>query len=474
MKHFTMNKYRLRAIAYFLIYLLATPACILLTLVLWLFGTMKASIVKRKESELVDRAHRKSILISGSSQTKALHLCRVLGKAGHRIVITDTRRFRWSGTQYCKYVQKFYSLPLDTPADDAALSKYAIQISKIAEYENIDWFIPVGRVGNLKLNLLIAQEMKKIKPNVRCLTLETFGQGMMLDNKQRFMSECKKLRFRVPEHFRIGHITDLVDLWKQGLFKKKHFFLKPLTPLSEDRVNFRQIPEDQEKFEEYAKCFQGKIRPENPYCACEFIKGEEYSSEVLCSRGEVVAVNINASSCMQTIYEDVEQDEVKKWTVEFCRRLELTGLLSFDFMVEEKTGLVYCIECNPRPHSSIVCFNYDTRLEACIRYVLDGQKPGQQSSNGFSKMSVNFPIVPKSSSPPVYWLYHEITKLFLLKHTPVSFIRVLWTGRDAVYMREDPLPFLFSNTIQMMDLLIQAFVTGKKFSISNHCVGELL
>jgi len=165
-----------------------------------------------------------------------LHLCRILGKAGHRIIIADTTKFRWSGTQYSKYVEKFYSLPLENPTSSDAVAKYVAGIAKVAEDENIDWFVPVSWVGSIELNLRIAEELKKVKPNIRCLTLETFDQGMMLDNKLRFMNECKKIGLRVPEFYEVKSISYLEYLRKQGVFKKKHFFPET-TKATERRPN---------------------------------------------------------------------------------------------------------------------------------------------------------------------------------------------------------------------------------------------
>ena len=451
-----------------MVYLLATPVCILLTLTLWLFGMM------RGKENAIDGTHpARTILITGSSQTKALHLCRVLGKAGHRIIVTDTSNFRWSGTQYCKYVDKFYTVPLSSPTNDDAVEKYVSTICEIAQDERVDWFVPVSWIECLEIDLLIAQELKKMKSNIRCLTMETFAQGIMLDNKLRFMSECKKLGLRVPDNFRIEHLSDLVPLREQGIFKRKHFFLKPLISLNEDRENFTQIPDDKTEFETYINNFKGKIRPDNPFFVCEFIAGKEYSSGVLCSHGEIFAITVNSSCSRQTLYEDIEHDEIKNWTIDFCRKTQLTGLVSFDFIEEKKTGLIYCLECNPRAHSNMVSFNYDSKLETAIRYALDGHKRGHKPISKPIKMPNHFPIAPRPQSPPIYWLYHEVGNLLLRRRSLASFINLLRTGRDGVYMQEDPLPFLFSNTLVMIDLLAQVLVTGKRFNVTNHCLGKL-
>jgi len=467
------TKDKLRAFAYIMVYLLATPLCILLTLALWLLGVARYSFYKNDKNELVDAFQKRNVLISGSNQVKALHLCRILGKAGHRIIIADTTKFRWSGTQYSKYVEKFYSLPLENPTSSDAVAKYVAGIAKVAEDENIDWFVPVSWVGSIELNLRIAEELKKVKPNIRCLTLETFDQGMMLDNKLRFMNECKKIGLRVPEFYEVKSISYLEYLRKQGVFKKKHFFLKPLKPLSEDRMNFTPIPDDQTEFEKYVNSFREKIQSGHPYFVCEFINGNEYSSGVLCSHGEILAINANHSSSMQIFYKNIQHEGIKNWTIEFCTKLKLTGLISFDFIEDGKTGDVYCIECNPRPHSNIVSFNYDKRLEEKIRYTLDEKEIGNTIENKSRKLSKQFPIAPTPPSPPIYVLYHEIGDLLRGKQNLASFVRVLWNGRDAVYMTEDPLPFLASNTIQMIDLLVQSVIKGKKFTTANHIMGEL-
>lgn len=458
-----MNKFRLKAMAYIVLYLLATPPVLLLTLCLWICGTVKGKLSKqRKIVSTCDAVGKKTVLVMVSSNTKALHLCRILGKAGHRVILADVYDHRWSGARYSKYISKFYCLPVK---DDNS-SNYVDAVVSIAEAENIDWYIPSSRTMNLEKNLLVAHRLRKLKPEVRCLTPDTLDLGLLLDNKLSFMSECKNHGLRVPEYYSISQIDDVTKLREQGIFKGRHFFLKPIPGYNVDRENFSAIPNDEVEFRKHLKMYESKIRPENPYFVCEFIKGKEFTSAVLCDKGKILALNITPSCSIQDIFEDVEHVPIKSMTTELCQKIQISGFACFDFIEEESTGLIYCIECNPRVHSSIVLYDYDERINASIRRVLDGnQQDCRKQVNGP-------PLAPKPQARPVYWLLNEIGKVLRGRKSMASFVKLLRHGREAVFITEDPLPFLVSNTLQAISNMFNHAITGKQFKIYDHCIGN--
>lgn len=462
-----MNKFRLKAAAYFLLYLLLSPFCLILTLCFWLIGSVKREAGCHGTNIPVEAEPKRTVLIAGANGAKALHFCRIIGRAGHRVVLADSTKYRSSGVRFSKYVAKYYSLDIDTSRRETT-DRYVEALVAIAVKEKIDWFIPVSRAVTLERNLLLADRLRNLKPKVACLTLDSADQGLLLNDKVRFMDECRRVGLRVPEYFRIEGIDDLVRLQQERVFRNRHFFLKPLIPQTVDRDNFSAIPDDEEEFQKYLCYYKDRIRPENPYFVNEFIRGREFISAVLSDHGNVITINMNPSSIILDFYEDIDHSQVRRWTEEFCKKTKLTGMVGFDFIEDEKSGLVYCIECNPRPHSSIVSFQYDSRLEASIRYVLDEQTDGNPPFD--SPKAIRTPVVPRNS-PPVYWLYHEVGKLMSLQHTIASFIGVFWNGKEAVYLTEDPLPFFILNTAQMLDLLAMFIWTGDPFHSPNHCLG---
>lgn len=85
-----------------------------------------------------------------------------------------------------------------------------------------------------------------------------------------------------------------------------------------------------------------------------FVAGREATSAVACWNGEVLAalhfevVNKTASSGHATVLRVIENAEMAGAAEKMVRRLKLSGLHGFDFMLETQTGHAYLIELNPR------------------------------------------------------------------------------------------------------------------------------
>lgn len=88
--------------------------------------------------------------------------------------------------------------------------------------------------------------------------------------------------------------------------------------------------------------------------AQSFVAGREATSAVACWKGGVLAalhfevVNKGISSGPATVLRLIENPEMSSAAEKMVRRLNLSGLNGFDFMLESKTGNAYLIEINPR------------------------------------------------------------------------------------------------------------------------------
>ena len=88
--------------------------------------------------------------------------------------------------------------------------------------------------------------------------------------------------------------------------------------------------------------------------AQEFVPGREATSLIACWKGTVLAslhfevIHKLSSSGPATVLRLVENTEMASATQKMARRLGLSGLHGFDFMLEERTGNAYLIEINPR------------------------------------------------------------------------------------------------------------------------------
>jgi ATP-grasp domain len=85
-----------------------------------------------------------------------------------------------------------------------------------------------------------------------------------------------------------------------------------------------------------------------------FIAGREANSAVACWKGEVLAalhfevLNKVGASGHATVLRLIDNEEMSAATEKIVRRLNLSGVHGFDFMLESATGDAYLIEINPR------------------------------------------------------------------------------------------------------------------------------
>jgi len=85
-----------------------------------------------------------------------------------------------------------------------------------------------------------------------------------------------------------------------------------------------------------------------------FVAGHEATSAVVCWKGVVLAslhfevVNKASSRGHATVVRPIENVEMSDAAEKMARRLNLSGLYGFDFMLEAQTGNAYLVEINPR------------------------------------------------------------------------------------------------------------------------------
>ena len=88
--------------------------------------------------------------------------------------------------------------------------------------------------------------------------------------------------------------------------------------------------------------------------AQEFVPGREATTTVACWKGAVLAslhfevVNKRSSAGPSSVLRWIENAEMSASAEKMVRRLGLSGIHGFDFMLEEHTGNAHLIEINPR------------------------------------------------------------------------------------------------------------------------------
>ena len=83
-------------------------------------------------------------------------------------------------------------------------------------------------------------------------------------------------------------------------------------------------------------------------------------------------------------------------------------------------------------------------------------------------------LTPASSETEVYWLFNELGDLVTKQKGIIDFMNTLIYGKDAVWMWEDPLPFLVLHYVQMPILLLKTIFNGTIWNKVNFCLGQVL
>ena len=393
-------------------------------------------------------AHPKTVLISGGKMTKALQLARLFYKAGHRVVLVESHSYWLIGHRFSRAVDRFYTLPKSGAAD------YQSELLELIKRESIDVYVPVcspvaSLHDSLAMPLLAAHcEVLHVRPDTI----------LQLDDKFQFFEAARQLQLAVPKSFLITDPQQVVEFDFSD--EKRPFILKSIAYDPVRRLDLTRLPAaSTQATAEFARSLP--ISKSNPWIMQEFIAGPEYCTHGTFRQGELRVHCCCASSAFQINYENIDAPEIEAWVKQFGAGLELTGQASFDFIQANDDGKMYAIECNPRTHSAITMFY---------------NHPGVANAY-LGHNSLSAPVTPASSSKPTYWLYHELWRLLTQLHSPwavAARLRVIFSGKDAVFDWHDPLPFLMLHHWQIPLLLLRDLRERKGWLKIDFNIGKLV
>jgi len=408
-----------------------------------------------------EKQKRRTVLVTGAPHTKGLQICRFLSRAGHRVILADMKKFRWSAARFSASVDKWVTLPNIVDYNSAG---YVDSIMDIVRTESVDWWIPTSHTATAVVDTAIKKELEIAHPKLKVLSIDRVEDTTMLDDKLLFLQRARDTGLAVPEYYKISSCQDVVELFKQGIFHRRRFFLKPLSPYSEDRVCFTRIPDTENDLLSFLELYEHKITKETPYFVSEFIEGKEFTGNVIARDGKIYMYTSNPSSPMQIDYDDAsEKKEIFSWVKTFVSQNRLSGSLCFDFLEDELTGRMLAIECNPRLHSCIVLM--DTRSDAAANAIY---KAMEDNNNEIDEAIA----IPDPDQKHIFWFHNELGKL--LGGTSLSeVLSTLYNGRDAIWDITDILPFYLMPHLQIPSLLWDKIVSGGDWEIVNYCLGQL-
>ncbi|MDP7705099.1 ATP-grasp domain-containing protein [Mycobacterium sp. TY815] len=383
---------------------------------------------------------RRTILLNGGKMTKALQLARSFHLAGHRVILVESEKYRWTGHRFSRAVDAFYCVPEPTEPG------YALALLDIVRYENVDVYVPVsspaGSVPDAVARELLDGACDVVHSDAKTVQL--------LDDKAEFASTAASLSLRVPDSHRITDARQVVDF---AFPAGRSYILKRIAYDPVGRMNLTRLSgATPDRNAAYARSLP--ISEDDPWILQEFIEGREYCTHGTARSGRLQVYGCCESSSAQVNYRNVDKPEIRRWVETFVKNLNLSGQVSFDF-IEARDGQVYAIECNPRTHSAITMFHDHPDLAAAY---LDDNHPL---------------ITPNDGARPTYWIYQELWRL--LRHRGrISRLVTMLRGKDAIFAGWDPMPYLMVHHLQIPALLWANLRAGKGWSRIDFNIGKLV
>ncbi len=384
----------------------------------------------------------KTILISGGKMTKALQLARSFDRAGHRVILVEAHKYWLTGHRFSWAVDRFYTVPKPQAQD------YIDALLEIVQKERVDVYIPVCSPVASYYDAEAKQVLSKY-----CEVMHFDPELVQkLDDKSEFSAIAASFGLAVPDSYRITDPQQILDFdFTQQAHK---YILKSIPYDSVRRLDLTQLPCETPQATA-AFVAELPISDRHPWIMQAFITGQEYCTHSTVRNGELQLHCCCESSAFQINYAMVDKPEIEAWVRKFVSSLKLTGQVSFDF-IQTKDGGVYAIECNPRTHSAITMFyNHPDVARAYLES--------------------DFPLIkPLESSRPTYWIYHEIWRLVTQPKAIEQRLKIIASGKDAIFDWADPLPFLMVHHAQIPWLLLENLWQLKGWLRIDFNIGKLV
>ena len=356
----------------------ALPANLALTATALLVSSMR-------RAPTATASQPRTVLISGGKMTKALALCRAFHRAGHRVVLVESAKYRLTGHRFSNCVDAFHVVP--SPNDPG----YADALLDVVRAEGVDVYVPVC---SPVASWYDAKAAETLAPYCEVLHADA-DTVAMLDDKHAFVETAAGLGLPVPASHRITRADQVADAVDD---RDAPYVLKNLAYDPVNRLDLTLLPRTT-RAQTLAFASSKSISDVSPWAVQSFVRGQEFCTHSTVRDGRLLVFTCCESSAFQVNYAMVEHPGIKAWVRSFVHELGLTGQVSFDFIVDEHDGQVRAIECNPRTHSAITMFYDHPGLAAAYLGDPDASR------------LVTEPLEPRPTARPTYWMYHEVWRM---------------------------------------------------------------
>ena len=420
--------------------------------------------------------------------SKGLALARMFYLAGHDVIGADFEPHR---VPVCGRVsmalKKFYALPM--PNEHEGSLHYIHELLNVVRRERVDLWVSCSSVTSA-VDDGKAKEVIERRSDCKAIQFDTKTTAT-LHEKHSFIQRTTSLGLPAPETYDVTTRNAVLQLL--GDKPKKKYIMKTVGIDDAVRGDTTILPR-RTVSETYSHLARMPISKDKPWVLQQYIQGEEYCTHALVIGGKVKAFVACPSLELLMHYEALPSASalsraMLRFTQEFVARSgeEMTGHLSFDFMVEEtltEKGLqksLYPIECNPRPHTAVVLFD-PCGLQMSAKYLDALRSNSKDTANGRASNGHSVEVLMPQRPEKYYWVGHDLVELVLLpalqvmlrKLSIAAFLSscyvflehiVLW--KDGTFELWDPSPWWWLYHVYWPGQFLACILRGRKWSRVN-------
>jgi predicted ATP-grasp superfamily ATP-dependent carboligase len=288
----------------------------------------------------------RTLLLTAGRGTYALTLARRFHAEGYRVLVADA----WPHTlcRYSSSVARYFHVP--SPARET--SEWLDSIWDIAEKQSVDLIVPIYE------EVFFLAQAKAARKGGPALFAPSFETLIGLHDKWLFIQKARELGLSAPQTTRINSRDELLRVYaeREGVAT----VYKPIYSRFAAQIVVR--PEGIEAFD--------GIEPSarRPWIAQEFLPGRPFATFTIAHQGRITAHATYATDFCHdfgptVVYRRVEQPAVAQWVRTFVESVKYTGQVGFDF-IEDASGRIAAIECNPRLTGGMYLLKDDPRFAA--------------------------------------------------------------------------------------------------------------
>lgn len=347
----------------------------------------------------------KTILITFSRSYLALEAARQWHAAGHKVIVADSLSMPIS--RFSNAVHKSYRVPSPRFHSDG----YLKALASIAKEHKVDVIFPIYE------EISYISKASKLLPPSCSVFAPDFELFNILQNKWLFQKKLQELGFDTLKFSLISSHQDLIN----HSFTTP-FAIKPCYSRASQKV--RKVLHD-------APLPHLAYETANPWLAQEWAAGKKFCTYSVCHQGKLSALSIypvnyaiDGNSCLS--FESIRHEGIQNWIALFAQKIGFTGQIAFDF-IEDDTGRLFAIECNPRATSGLLLF--DPKDDLCKAFLGENQNLITPMEGARRQIAAGMLLYGwKQSSKP--------------DNKFSDYLKHLFTTRDVIYRTSDIKPFL--------------------------------